>query len=480
MNATVFQDFRRIWTVTTLQRGERRMLVLGWLALAGGALAGVGAFLAVLAHKQGPLFLLQILAGFLAFWLGFVWMSLFVPASILLNSPANARLVPRQRRRLMQMAAAGWLLVCAGISFASWEWAVFPAVGLGLIGYAMLCAGKRWAGLLFVVVLNWGSLSRHVLPPAVVEAVGSDAGLWILSVLMLPAGAWALRTLYPAAGDAHLARRGGQLARGAQPKRPDINSLGPLARLGWAASTRLYGRMLQRDQRRPRPGRMLMHALGPMTHWSARIGSMAGILIVGFGVRLLLLWRGEGMLHESVRVIMAACVSAMTIVILFSTAAFSQQIRKTAGEQSLLRLTPLAGSAPLLNRRLALELLKSALRHWAMLTGAILVTVCLIGGPGEMVAAEAAMCLLAAQVAIMGLLGDFAAEGSGWTVPRAVQAGFLGFFELFVAMGLARLGLASTWTWLALIAIGAGAFQLQRAWRVMLAAPPAFPAGRMG
>jgi hypothetical protein len=207
---------------------------------------------------------------------------------------------------------------------------------------------------------------------------------------------------------------------------------------------------------------------------------MAGILIVGLGVRLLLVWRGEGMLHESVRVIMAACVSAMTIVILFSTAAFSQQIRKTTGEQSLLRLTPLAGSAPLLNRRLALELLKSALRHWAMLTGAILVTVFLIGGPGELVAAEAAMCLLAAQVAIMGLLGDFAAEGSGWTISRAVQAGFLGFFELFVAMGLARLGLASTWTWLALIAVGAGAFQLQRAWRVMLAAPPAFPAGRMG
>jgi hypothetical protein len=198
---------------------------------------------------------------------------------------------------------------------------------------------------------------------------------------------------------------------------------------------------------------------------------MVFILTVGLGVRLL---------HLSVSVVMAAGMSAMTILDLFSTAAFGQQIRKTAGEQSLLRLTPLAGSAMLLNRRLALELLKSALCHWAMLTGAILVAVFLIGGPGEMVAAEAAMCLLAAQVAIMGLLGDFAAEGSGWTISRAVQAGFLGFFELFVAMGLARLGLASTWTWLALIAIGAGAFQLHRAWRGMLAAPPAFPAGRMG
>lgn len=478
MNASLFQDFRRIWTVTTLQRGERTMLMLGWLALAAGGLAGLGAFLAVLAHKQGPLFPLQILTGLFASWLGLVWMVLFVPGSIMLNSPANARLVPRQRRRLMQMAAAGWLLVCAGMSFASWEWGVFPAVGLGLIGFALLRAGKGWAGLLFIIALNWGSLARHVLPPAVVEAVSSHTGLWILSVLMLPAGVWALRSLYPAAGDAHLAWRGDPLMRQAQSNANDVTNLGPLARLSRAASARLYGPVLQRDLRRPRPGRMLMHALGPTTHWSAWIGSTGLILSVGLGVRLLLAWRGEGMLRESVSVIMA-CVSAMTLIILFSTAAFSQQIRKTAGEQSLLRLTPLAGSAPLLNRRLALELLKSALRHWAMLTGAILAAVFLIGGAGEIIAAEAAFCLLAGQLAMMGLLGDFAGE-SGWNVARGVQAGFLGVFELLVALGLAKLSGTSIWAWLALIAIGAGAFQLHRAWRVMLAAPPAFPAGRMG
>jgi hypothetical protein len=479
MNASLFRDFRHIWLVTTLQRGERTMLMLGWLALAGGALAGVGAFLVVLAHKQGPLFPLQVLAGFLAFWLGFVWMALFVPASIMLNSPANARLVPRQRRRLMQMAAAGWLLVCAGMSFASWEWAVFPAVGLGLIGYAMMRAGKGWAGLLFIVILNWGTLSRHVLPPAVVEAVGSNAGLWALSVLMLPAGAWALRTLYPAGGDTHLARRGEQLEREAQPNPNDMRNMGPLGRLGGWTSARVYGLMLRRSLRRPRPGRMLMHALGPVAHWSAWIGSMAGILVVGLCVRLLLAWRGEGALHLSFSFAMGACVSAMTIVILFSTAAFSQQIRKTAGEQSLLRLTPLAGSGPLLNRRLALELLKSALRHWLMLTVSILLAAFLMGGGGDILAAETALCLLAAQVAMSGLLDDFAGEG-GWSVPRAVQAGFMGVFELLVALGLSKLSGTSIWAWLALIAVGAGAFQLHRAWRGMLAAPPAFPAGRMG
>jgi hypothetical protein len=364
------------------------------------------------------------------------------------------------------------------MSFASGEWAVFPAVGLGLIGYALMTAARGWAGLLFIVVLNWESLSRHVLPPAVVEAVGSNAGLWILSALLLPAGAWALRTLYPAAGDAHLARRGGQLKREGRSNPHDMTNLGPLARLGWAASARLYGRMLQRDLRRPRPGQMLMHALGPVAHWSAWTGSMAFILTVGLGVRLLFAWRGEDGLQQPLGFAMVAGMTAMTILIVFSTAAFSQQIRKTAGEQSLLRLTPLAGSAALLNRRLALELLKSALRHWAMLTGAILLAAFVIGVPAETLAVEAAICVLAAQMAMMGLLGDFAGEG-GWNVPLAVQAGFLGSFELLVALGLDKLSGTSIWAWLALIAIGAGAVQLRRAWRSMLAAPPAFPAGRL-
>jgi hypothetical protein len=477
MHATVFQDMRRIWRVTTVQRGERTMLMLGWLALGGGILTAVGAFLVILAHKQGPLFLVQMLAGFLALWLGIVWMALFVPASILLNSPANARLLPRQRRRLMQMAAGSWFLITAGMTFASMEWAVFPGVGLPLIGYALMRAGRGEAGLVFIIGLNWGSLSRHVLPAAVVEAVGSNAGLWTLSALLLPAGAWALRTLYPAAGDSHLAGRGEQVKHVGEYNQHGLENTGWAGRLSRWTTARVYGAMLQRDLRRPHPGKLLMHALGPVAHWSTWSGSVASALALGLGVRLLLVWRGEGSLRLALGDGIGIALTGAVIIVVFSTAVFSQQIRKTAGEQALLRLTPLAGQAALLNRRLARELLKSALCNWLMLTAAIVLAAVLIGGDLAVVLRLAALCVLAGQVAMAGLLDDYAGEG-GWSPSLALGVGLVALAELLVALLLQKLSGVSIWAWVTLIAIGAGAWQLRRSWRAMLASKPAFPAGR--
>jgi hypothetical protein len=478
MNAAAFQDIRRIWRVTTIQRDERSMMILGWLALVCAVLGEMGAGMIVLKHQDSPLLMLRLLCGVAAGWLGFIWMMLFVPASILLNSPANAQLVPRQRRRLVQMAAAGWLLVTAGLTFAGAEWAALPAIGLTLIGFALIRGGRNEATPLFILGLNWPSLSRHVLPPAVVEAVASDAGLLALSALLLPAGAWALRTMYPAGGDTHLARRGEQVKRAGWFDRQAWASAGEGGRLSRWTSVHVYRAMLKLALRRPRAGAMLMHALGPLAHWSAWIGSMAVMLLISAGLRLMLAWRGEEALRQFLDGAMGAGLATMAIFVALGTAAFSQQIRKTGGEQSLLRLTPLAGNAALLNRRLAVELLKGALRNWAGLTIAILLATRVVGASGDIVVREAALCLLAGQVSTLGLLGDFAEDG-GWTVSRAVQAGLLAAGELLAALVLAKASGTSIWAWVALIAVVAGAWQLHRSWRRMLAAAPAFPAGRM-
>jgi hypothetical protein len=478
MHATLLQDFRRIWRVTTVQRGERTMLIMGWLALGGGTLAAFGAFLAILAGKQDPLFLVRMLAGFGACWLGVVWMALFVPASILLNSPANARLVPRQRRRLMQMAAGSWFLVTAGMAIASREWAVFPAVGLPLIGFALMRAGHGGAGLLFIVGLNWSTLERHVLPRAVVEAIGSDAGMWTLSALLVPMGVWALRTLYPAGGDRHLEKRGEQLRLvGQNQQSPDIKGLP--GRLRQWTTARIYGAMLQRDLRRPRPGTLLMHALGPGAHWSAWTGNVAVTLTLALGVRLLLVWRGEGSLHHSLGDRLGILLTTAVIIVMFSTAVFSQQIRRTSGEQALLRLTPLAGQAALLNRRLAQQLLEGALCNWLISSAALMLATLLLGGDLPLVLCQAALCVLAGQVALAGLLDDFAGEG-GWSPSLALGMGLVAIVELLVALLLQKLSGVSIWAWVALIALGAGGWQLRRSWRAMLGSSPAFPAGRMG
>jgi hypothetical protein len=432
----------------------------------------------ILAHKQDPMVLLRMLSGTVAFWLGFVWIMVFLPAAIELNSPANARLVPRQRRRLMQMTAAGWLIVTAGVTLAGGEWPMFPAAGICLIGYALMRAGRK-AGVLFVVALNWPALSRHLLPPVVVAAVGSTAGLLILSALLLPGGAWALRSLYPAAGDGHLARRDKQL------KRPTwLERRGPAQGVehtflaGWCMA-RVYGPMLRLALRRPRPGAMLIHALGPVAHWSAWLGFMAFLLLAGGGVRVLLAWRGGPSLRDFVDGAAVAGLGSLTMVAAFATAAFSQQLRKTAGEQSLLRLTPLAGSAALLNRRLAVELLKGALRIWCMLAVVILLVTVMIGGGREALLREAALCLLGGQLAAYGLLGDFAGDG-GWSTPLALQAALAGVAELAVALALDKISGVSMWAWVAAIAVALAAWHLRSGWRTMLAAAPAFPAARVG
>jgi hypothetical protein len=480
MNAAAFDDFRRIWRITTVQRDKRTMAVLGWLALASTGLGLLGSIAMILQHRAPPLAVLRVLCGAGACWLGFVWTMLFVPSSILLNSPANARLVPRQRRRLIQMATGWWLLVSAGVTAAIGQCEVFPLAGLDMISFGLMRAGRKEAVPLFIVCVNWPSMSRYVLPQALVDALTSDTGVLVLSALLLPAGVWALRGVYPAGGDGHLARRAEQIRLSGWFNRQAWAETGEGSRLSRWTSSWVYSRKLALALRRPRPGAMLMHALGPLAHWSAWLGGAAVMLLMGGGLLLLLAWRGQPLTRDFISGAMNGVLGTLPFFVALSTAAFSQQIRKNTGEQSLLRLTPLAGNAAQLNRRLALALLKNGLRTWAVLTGLImLAAVAAAGAKGEVLAREAALCLLAGQVAMMELLGDFAVDG-GWTVPRALQAALLAVVELFVALGLAKLSGTSLWTWLALIAVGAGAFQLHRAWRGMLAAPPAFPAGRMG
>jgi hypothetical protein len=479
MKAAALDDLRRIWRITTVQRDKRTMAVLGWLALLGAGLGLIGSIAMILKHQAPPLAVLRVLCGAGACWLGFVWMMLFVPTSILLNSPANARLVPRQRRRLMQMAASWWLLVTAGVTAAIGQWEVFPLAGVTMMSFALMRSGRKEAAPLFIVGINWPSLSRYLLPPALVDALTSDTGVLVLSALLLPLGAWALRSVYPDGGDGHLARRGEQIRLSGWFNRQAWSDTGEGSPLRRWTSTWVYSRMLALALRRPRPGAMLMHALGPLAHWSAWLGGVAVMLLMGGGVLLLMAWRGRPLTRDFIEGAMNGALGTLPFFLALSTAAFSQQIRKNTGEQSLLRLTPLAGNAALLNRRLALALLKNGLRTWAVLTGLIVLAAFVVfGAKGQLLARVAALCLLGGQVAMMELLGDFALDG-GWTVPRALQAALLALVELLVALGLDKLSGVSIWAWLALIAVGAGAVQLRRAWRGMLAAPPAFPAGRM-
>ena len=473
-----FEDFRRIARVTTIQRDHHAGRVLKVLAVLSVLALLLGICVAFWREQLNLDTLARGALALATFWLAIVWATLFVPGSVLLNSPANARLLPRQRRRLMQMAAAGWLACTLGFAIVFDSWATVPLCGLYLIGLPLLLAGHRQAAPFVFLACGWPMLARTVLPQWFVAALSSPASVAALCALLLVAGGYALRLLYPAGGDAHLDKRGEQIKRirrFADRRGSDMCAAGGPAGKG---ILRVYALALRRDCRRADPAAMLMHALGPVGHWSAWSGAIVAVLVASAGLRLLVAWSGAGKVDEVAHAVAGVGMAGMSALTVFGTAQFSQQLRRTRGEQALLRLTPLAGDPALLNRRLARQLLKGALWNWAMVTAAILVATLVVGGDAPALLRQFALCCLGGQVALVGLLGDYAGEG-GWNLMLALRAALLAAFEAAIAVGLDWVLGATVWPWLIVMALAGAVVLARRGWRLMLAAPAAFPAGRM-
>jgi hypothetical protein len=138
-----------------------------------------------------------------------------------------------------------------------------------------------------------------------------------------------------------------------------------------------------------------------------------------------------------------------------------------------LGLRMLAGVAAL-----ATQLLHHALLVWAMLTATILLVSFLVVGVSAGLIYLAGLCCLAGQVALTGVLGNYAGDDTR-SLARMLLAGLLALFEAGIAFGAGRLT-HTTFGWCMIaIAVAVTALQLRHGWRRMLAAPPAFPARRL-
>jgi hypothetical protein len=89
------------------------------------------------------------------------------------------------------------------------------------------------------------------------------------------------------------------------------------------------------------------------------------------------------------------------------------------------------------------------------------------------------LCCLAGQVAMMGLLGDYAGGRGGWNLALGLRAGAYALVQVLAAVGLGKLTGTTAWPWLIEISLAVCVAKLRLDWKRMLAAPPAFPAGRM-
>ncbi|WP_296946173.1 hypothetical protein [uncultured Massilia sp.] len=480
MMAATFVDMRRIWGVTRRRDPATVKFMTGLSLLLTVAIPIVGGLFLWRQHTLPVVLLLRILLGIGAFWLAVVWVWLFVPGAVLMNSAANARLLPRQRRRLVQMAIAGWLLVTLAAAVAIGEWGAFPMVGLYVLGFALMRAGHLQAVALTVLPGFWPALAKYVLPAPFVAAITHGTGLLMLSALLLVAVAWSLARLFPAAGDRHLRRRSEQVVRLSRLDAGGWGTVGETDSVMTAPGLRAYRAILRRDCRAPRADAMLMHALGPNAHWSAWIAAILLVAGLNLFAYLVVLVRGADAVHSFIEGFSWGGLSGLALMIAFSTASIRQQMDRKRGEQALLLLTPLAGDRALLNRRLGTRMLQNALLQWAAITAGVLATGALFGDAGLMLR-QLALCCLGGQVALACLFGDFSRTPKLGIV-RAVLLGALALFELGVAAGLGWLCgalLPWMWPWLIAISVIAGALQVRHGWRVLMAAPVAFPAGRL-
>lgn len=474
MNAAL-HDYRMIWRAAAAQREPGGVRAVYAIA---GAVAACGLIVAVLGDLQA-LQALRLIIAVVFMALAFVWTFLFVPGSIRMNSPINAWLLPRQRRRLRQMTAAYWLVATLGIAYGLGNWHALPLVAFATLGMALLMAGNKYVPYLMMLGGNGPWLVQTVLPPAWGQAMTGSAALWTLDVLLLPAAVWGLRWLYPAGGDAYLGRRDDQLKRvnhfafrtpGKQATAEGMVGQGNLS---------FYRVALRCDRRRADPAAMLMHALGPTAHWTAWIGAVAVLLLIGGGASIAQGGARGAAMQAFVGQIAIVGPGLLALIILFSTAQYGQQLRRTRGEQALLRLTPLAGDAALLNRRLATRLLRQALSLWVLLTVGVMSASLWFNTSPDALLRQLALCCVAGQAAMMGLLSDYASERGAWNVALALRAAAYVLVQALVAMGLSQLTGTTAWPWLIVTSLTVCTLQLRLDWRRMLAAPPAFPAGRM-
>lgn len=473
MNA-VLRDYALLYRTALVKLSARNYAVLCCLALLFALFVGALAWMktsdpfAVVANCLRVVFGMIALTGLVA----------FVPAAVQMNTPANAVLVPRLRRRLMASTVLVWLTAAAVGTLLAASSIVpvqiaFLGVGFWIIGYGLFSSGHP-SGMAFLFLLPMSYLSRAF--PGDWEAWFGQAPVVVMaSLLMLAFGAYTIKTMFPCGGDGHFRRRAAQalatnrMSGDEQVRQPQVSRFG----------LRVYRAALASDCARRDAGALLMHVLGPATHWTQRFLPM--VVFVATAALVMAVARHfapPGML-KSLTTGSWVVASSVLLVQVFDHQRRLKRLSRTGGEQNLVRLAPaMPGAAGRFNRRLAGRLLLAGLGEWVMVSAAVLSLLALIGAPWPIMAVSACFCVLTLPLSASSLRDHArrSVTGSWWPV-----------VWLLVSLGLCLMAgtlmhrMAGTSTLLAavLAAVVWTGVAVAWRWRRMAGAPHAFPVGRL-
>lgn len=454
------------WQQMLMQPALERTL---WREVAATVLLLVGAALSLAVEWMGyfPPGLGALLAITLSCATAVMWWALFMQSATRQNTPAAACLVPFLQRRLMTLSALVWLACSAAP-------ALLFGVPAGHAGYTLLlCAwaqlfvtvGQRHAVVsllpsVALLLLAFSGLTPPVLASmlaAVDETHVTLAGM----ALLLPLAFFALRLLLPRGGEGHY-DWGARTAARAHNRKGGMAHMGyysrggPLdmiyrARLGSAA----------------RPAERLLDGLGPGAHWSrpalAVFFATATAMIASSGA-------GEATLRAFVPLLSASLLVPLGLYV----KSLATAIRDGAAEEGILRLTPMAPPLRSFNRDLAVALLGRFGIAWAAYLACSAVAFALTTHSWSAWLLGAALTATLAPV----LLGDHARE-SGWRSSTMVVGAAM--LALPALLGMLDHGMISPALVAAIVVVLLAwtLISLRRRWTRMLAAAPAFPAGRL-
>lgn len=463
-------DYRLLIDAAMVQRRPRAVSAV--LAIAG-LLAPVCVLFAVVFAVMHPHRWGKVLWGSMVIPAGLLlllWLFVFVPGAALMNTPANAHLVPRMRRRLAELIVTVWLLVF-----------VVTLVGLGpegallvtlwVIAMSMGRSGSPSGIAVGMVALCWGLVGKLV-PGAVIEFFTTAPGYAALALLVVLLGASALSMVLPHAGDRHLAQRKRQAESIGRMESADLSKPDPASNPARGG----YARVLARACRVGTPRILLPHALGPAAHWTSMLPAYAGVLAVGLVFGFFQPFGGNDGQPGSLQSSAWIFVAGLPLVHM----AFIDQCKRRLGtakyEQALVRLAARSPASGGLNRALAIELCRNVLFSWALSTVAAVVLALMMGVGERLVLIAGALCMLGCAPSIAWVLDDYSREQpSRGRVILAVSV-------QMTATGLAlafsnRIG-AGAWLGIAVVVNAAGGWLAHKRWQEMVAAPIAFPAQR--
>jgi hypothetical protein len=441
-------------------------LGLGFGALAGGVAGGPrGAFAGALGAVLGT-----VMLG---------WVIWFVHGAVKMNTPANARLVPALRRRLIELASLVWALCLAGLALAiqligedAGLWVL--VIGCFSLGAALEGAGERRGSILTTLGLLCLVFDEQVLAWGA-GVFGSPPFVAALMAVFLLLGPALIAAMLPQAGERHFRM---QAARQRLSRFTSSTEQLGGRRLQRLVEAR-YGPALQRDLGRRDPGRLMRHAFNGAAGMLDQVVSIAVIFVVGVGAIVLthLLGGEEGV--ETMRGVGWILAATVILVPMFHAGHALRLLRGSAAEQGVVRLAPLMPARPrAFNRRLATVLLTETLGGWTLGALAALALGLLSGAAAQSLAIQFFLCCLALPMSAV-VLRDHARD-------RPVHAVLM--IVLLACAGLASVALGAILNeqagWPLMPAAGVCAIviallALWRGWVTMLRAPIAFPAGRI-